>query len=374
MVEGKAANNSTLTATVLRSHAGGYLVYQSESGREFQCAARGRLKKEKVSILAGDIVQLEDVNLESGEAVIAACLPRRNALTRPPLANVDQVIIVQAIHQPEWHPLWCDRYLVHFQLSLPEAAFILCFNKCDLANQDEINSLKEVYESLGYKLYITSAHTGFALDELKDALSGKFSIFAGPSGVGKSSLINALKPGLNLRVGVMENEYGVGRHTTTGTEIYRMPLNTDKSLTWLADTPGFSIAELTHSQPHDIAPLFPEIKALADSCRFADCLHLVEQDCNVLKNLDSINKDRYVSYKTLVGEAKERYLLEQNQSSKKEEHVKFVGGKDEKDTRAKKIPRLHKRYRAISRRTQIQEYSPGKIDLENTDEESEGTD
>ncbi len=375
MVEGKVHKESVLTGTVLRSHAGGYLVYQSKLDRELQCAARGRLKKEQVSIFAGDLVQLEEVNLELSKAVISGCRPRRNSLSRPPLANIDQVVVVQAIHQPEWHPLWCDRYLIHFQLELPEASFILCFNKCDLANQDDIKSLRDVYESLGYKLHITSAYTGFGLEELKSALNGKFSIFAGPSGVGKSSLLNALKPGLNLKVGVMENDYGVGRHTTTATEIYRLPLNRENQPTWLADTPGFSMAELTHSQPHDIPFLFPEIRALADSCRFADCLHLVEQDCNVLKNLNSINKDRYLSYMTLVGESKERYLNELSQSSKKDGEVKFVGGKNEQDERAKKIPRLNKRYRAISRRSKIQQYSPGKIDidvLENETQEEEG--
>ena len=113
--------------------------------------------------------------------------------------------------------------------------------------------------------------------------------------------------------------------------------------------------------------MFPEIRALADSCKFADCLHLVEQDCNVLKNLNSINKDRYLSYVTLVGEAKERYLAEQNQSTKSEGEVKFVGGKNEQDERAKKIPRLNKRYRAISRRSRKQQFSPGKIDLDKGD-------
>jgi ribosome biogenesis GTPase len=369
MVEAKFPKESILTGTVLRSHAGGYLVYQNELDRQLYCAARGRLKKEKVSIFAGDTVQLDDVNLELSEAVISACLPRKNTLSLPPLANVDQVVIVQAIHQPEWHPLWCDRFLVHFELSLPEASFILCFNKCDLANQDEIKSLKDVYESLGYKLHITSARTGFGLEELKSALDGKFSIFAGPSGVGKSTLLNALKPGLNLKTGIMENEYGVGRHTTTATEIYRMPLNAQNKPTWFADTPGFSIAELTHSQPLDIPQLFPEIKALADKCKFADCLHLVEQECNVLKNLSSINKDRYVSYMTLVNESKEKYLEEQKQSSKKESQVKYVGGKNDQDEQAKKVPRLNKRYRAISRRSEIQQYSPGKIDIDVSENE-----
>src|SRR6516164_1108791 len=134
-----------LVGTVLRSHAGGYLVCENELGVDFQCAARGRLKKESVSIFTGDRVELDEVNLELSTAVISARLERENLLSRPPLANVDQIIIVQAIHQPEWNSLWCDRHLVHFQLEVPGADFVLCFNKCDLADEDEVAALRSIY-------------------------------------------------------------------------------------------------------------------------------------------------------------------------------------------------------------------------------------
>ena len=337
--------------TVLRSYVGGYLVYQNELDLELKCTARGRLKKEQVSILAGDRVELEDIDHQSSQALISACLERNNVLSRPPLANIDQVIIVQAIHQPEWHPLWCDRYLVHFQLELPQASFILCFNKCDLANEDDIRALRNTYESLGYKLIIISARTQAGLTELNQELAGKFSILAGPSGVGKSSLLNALKPGLNLKVGIMENEYGVGRHTTAATIIHRLHKGLNSDATWLADTPGFNLAELTLAEPKSIGGLFPEIGALAIDCKYADCLHLVEQDCNVLAHLSEINKERYRSYMVLVEEAREKQKIEQSRSSKLEQQVKLVGGKNE---RAKKIPRLQKHYRSSSRSTEKQ--------------------
>ncbi len=360
-----------LTATVLRSHAGGYLVYQKKLELELYCAARGRLKKEKVSILAGDVVELTELNTELSQAVISAVRPRKNILSRPPVANVDQVVIIQAIHQPEWHPLWCDRFLVHFQLELPDARFLLCFNKCDLANEDDIRSLRNVYESLGYTLHIISARTGFGIGELEKELTGKFSIFAGPSGVGKSTLLNALKPELNIKTGLMENEFGVGRHTTTASEIYRLFKSKQEKPTWIADTPGFSIAELTHTEPLDIAGLFPEIRDLANLCKYDDCLHIIEQECNVLKNLSLINKDRYISYMTLVEESKEKKNTEQSQSTKQEGQVKFVGGKNDQDARAKKIPRLNKRYRTTSRRLAKQQFSPGKIDIEKLKEEKQ---
>ncbi len=347
-----------MEGTVLRSHAGGYLVYQAELDQELVCTARGRLKKENVTILAGDKVELADIKPELSQAHIADCLKRKNVLSRPPLANIDQVIVVQAIHQPEWHPLWCDRYLVHFQLELPRASFVLCFNKCDLACEEDMEILRHTYEGLGYDLVISSAFTGAGLDKLKDRLAGKFSILAGPSGVGKSSLLNVLKPGLNLKTGIMENEYGVGRHTTTASEIYH--LDGIANSTCVADTPGFSLSELTHGQPEKIAPLFPEISELAAQCKYADCLHIVEQECNVLANLGQINKERYRSYMALVEEAREKQKMEQSRSTKSEGKVKMVGGKN-----AKKIPRLQKQYRGSSRRQEKQKMGVRFVESEN---------
>ncbi len=298
---------------------------------------------------------LEDIDRHSLKAQISACQRRNNVLSRPPLANIDQVIIVQAIHQPEWHPLWCDRYLIHFQLELPQVSFVFCFNKCDLANEDDILALRHTYESLGYELIIASARTTVGLTELNQELSGKFSILAGPSGVGKSSLLNALKPGLNLKVGIMENEFGVGRHTTAATVIHRLHKGLNNPATWVADTPGFNLAELNLAEPTEIGRLFPEIRDLAQDCKYADCLHILEQDCNVLAHLTEINKERYRSYMILVQEAKEKQKLGQSRSTKFEEQVKRVGGKDE---RARKIPRLQKHYRASSRRSEKQKLKP----------------
>lgn len=355
-----------VVGVVLRSHAGGYLVYQDELGRDFQCAARGRLKKESVSILTGDRVELDEVNLESSTAVIASVLERANLLSRPPLANVDQVVIVQAIHQPEWNPLWCDRHLVHFQLEVPSASFVLCFNKSDLASIQEIDALRSIYEPLGYRVIIASAKTGFGLTSLAEVLMGKISVLAGQSGVGKSSLLNALRTDLNLRVGEMTNEYGVGRHTTTASEMYRLSDNANSALTWLADTPGFSLAELRHPEPSDVAWLFPEILKLSEDCRFSDCLHLVEIGCNIILNQSKISSVRYQSYSVLVAEAQAQQRVHRETTTKVEAKVKQVGGKE---GRAKAIPRLSNRYRAISRRTEKQRLSrPTPSDEENESE------
>jgi ribosome biogenesis GTPase len=345
--------------TVLRSHAGGYVVYQGEAAREFQCTARGRLKKENVSILTGDKVELDELSLEQATAVIVTRLPRTNVLTRPPLANVDQIVIVQAIHQPDWNPLWCDRHLVHFQLEIPSATFVLCFNKCDLASPEEIEALRSIYEPLGYVVMIVSAKIGDGVNQLNELLRDKVSVFSGPSGVGKSSLLNRLDPQLQLRVGVMENDFGVGRHTTTASELYRLKTVDGVDCAWVADTPGFGVAELRHPAPGDVAMLFPEFTQLADQCRYANCLHILEDDCNVKANLHALREERFKSYCTLVAEAQSEQKMQQDSSNKVEANVKLVGGKE---GRAKVIPRLNGRYRAPSRRSEKQKLIVTEID------------
>ncbi len=341
----------------MRSHAGGCLVYQVDLAVDLQCSIRGRLKKEGISILTGDKIELDEIDEESRTAVISARLVRENYLSRPPLANVDQVIIVQAIHQPEWNSLWCDRYLVHFQIEAPSVPVILCLNKSDLAQVDETEAVKNIYEALGYTVIVVSAYTRAGVDELAAFMTGKLSVLTGPSGVGKSSLLNVLEPSLNLKVGVMENEFGVGRHTTTASEIYRLKdgLNFKGAVTWVADTPGFSLAELQHPEPLDVGLLFPEISELSQLCKFSNCLHLVEHDCNVLANLDRAGKlapERYQSYVVLVNEALAEQKLRQETSTKEESSVKSMAGKE---GRAKKIPKLSGRYRAPSRRTEKQQ-------------------
>lgn len=370
-----------VVGTVLRSHAGGYLVYLSEKDITLQCQARGRLKKERVSILTGDRVELADLDFDQQTGLITACLPRWSLLSRPQIANVDQVVIVQAVRQPEWNQLWCDRYIVHFQLELPDCTPVLCFNKCDLVDQEVARTLRRVYESLGYRVLMVSARTGSGIEELATMLENKITVFAGPSGVGKSSLLNALEPSLNLKIGVMDNEYGVGRHTTTYSEIYRV--NRAGGQAWVADTPGFNLAELRHPEPVDVMWQFPEVINLSSECRFSNCLHLVETGCNVIDKVVEldiceaydgsqvppplVSRQRYDNYVTIVNEAQQEQSLLRETSTKKESSVKQVGGRKGK---AVSIPRLSGRYRAESRRTQKQRLDAG-ISTEDDDEPTE---
>lgn len=341
------------------------MVHSDELGVTLQCATRGRLKKERVSVLTGDRVELDEIDAARGSAVISARLDRQNLLSRPPIANVDQVIIVQALHQPEWNPLLCDRYLVHYQLEVPSALPILCVNKCDIAASDDLTTLQKIYEPLGYSVIFVSAVTGQSMRQFVELLTGKVSVLAGPSGVGKSSLINYLDPELHLKVGVVDEDVQLGRHTTTYSELYPIraaAASADQS-SWVADTPGFNLSELKHPEPYDVFFQFPELTELYEKCRFSNCMHLVEQDCNVLANLDKIADSRYQSYKTLVAEAQSELKLRQETSQKTESSVKVVGGRKD---RGVVVPRLAGRYRAASRRTEKQQLS--ELTAEQTDE------
>lgn len=358
--------------TVLRSHAGGYLVFETQSMASLFCQARKRLKKERVSILTGDRVELVDVDFEKGTATITGCCDRWSELTRPPLANVDQVVIVQAVRQPEWNQLWCDRYIVHFQLELPDAKPILCFNKCDLIDEDQTQTLRGIYEPLGYNVVFLSAITGAGLDDLTAHLAGKITVFAGPSGVGKSSILNKLDPSLQLKIGVMDNDFGVGRQTTTYSKLYQVFSDIcPETPTWVADTPGFNLQEIKYPMPADVMWEFPEIAALCNDCKFSNCLHLVESECKVIENIVEegesqptngkvdaplpVTRARYENYVLLQAEAQEVYNQWRSTSSKVDTGVKTTGGEKGK---GRAIPKLNLATRSESRRREKQKYKP----------------
>ncbi len=368
----ESVSSEGAVGTVIRSHAGGYLVFQPELDINLLCQARGRLKKEGVSIVTGDRVTLDDIDPEKGTGVITSCLERENLLSRPLLANVDQVIIVQAIHQPDWNALVCDRYLVHFQLEVRSSLPVLCFNKSDLASEDDKKTLRSIYEPLGYLVTIVSAITGEGMDRLADLLVSKTTVFAGPSGAGKSTLLNRLDPELRLKIGIMENDFGVGRHTTTSSELYRISkrqlrlLGVDEeSVAWIVDTPGFGLSEFKHPEPLDIVWQFPDLAKLAIDCKYSDCTHLVEQGCNVLANLEQIDPIRFDNYSIMVKESQSEKFILRDTSKKVESAVKSVGGKQGK---AVHVPLLSHRYRSKAKNTERQQLKRS-TDLVDDDEE-----
>ncbi len=347
----KYLNNSQFSQSqlglVLRSHAGGYLVHLPILNTVILCQARGRLKKEKINILTGDIVEIADLqevlSAKKHSALIVKRLDRNNQLPRPPIVNLNQVVLVMSLKNPYPNLELLDKLILHFELYLDESRPILCFNKLDIADNDTIETLKNIYGKLNYRMVFISALTGAGLNDLKILLTDSITVFTGPSGVGKSSLLNLLYPDLALKTASEQSLYG--KHTTTCTQLYEIQ-GSDNHYSWIADTPGFNLEELDCPQPNLIAYYFKDILALANDCKYSNCLHISEDNCNVIANLDKISNSRYESYKNLIPIALEKQKALKSVSTKNESRIKIVYGKDNTIT---KIPLLKKQVKFSSK-------------------------
>ncbi len=260
------------------------------------CSFRGRLRLEDSQVHAGDLVHVSRMD---GICMVDRIVPRKNLLTRPPIANVDQAILVTAITQPPLDLVYLDRVLV--QLEFEGIQGVLCVNKHDIENHDEMRNLRTIYSSAGYRCLFTSAVTGYGLDELATLFCGRITVFAGQSGGGKSKLISALS-GIRLRTGELSQAYR-GRHTTRWIKLIRTFGDG-----YVADTPGFSRLELVDVPPHELGFLYPEMKKHASFCHFPRCLHKTESRCAVRDALEKgeITQERYSNYLVLLEEAVER--------------------------------------------------------------------
>lgn len=283
---------------VLRSYSN---VYYVDTGEEIlECRPRGRLKLRDQRVLAGDQVRVSPAG--PGLGAIDEILPRKNSLTRPAVANVDRVVLVFALREPDPDLLLLDRFLVRLaQEELPAA---LCFNKSDLAREGEAGDLRRVYQSLVDQFLTVSAVTGEGLDDLRSTLAGRISVLAGPSGAGKSSLLNALDPSLELRTGQVSRKVRRGTHTTRHVALIPAGRNG-----LVADTPGFTHLELQDLSPADVGWHYPEIALLAPDCRFSGCLHRAEPDCRVKEAVAAgrLDPGRYERYLTLLSEVEASY-------------------------------------------------------------------
>lgn len=314
----------------------------------YECKIREKLKKEKAEIFVGDLVTIDDVKTLSKHAVIVEILERKNYLPRPCIANIDQVIVIASVKEPELDFTQLNRYLV--QASINNIPAIICINKSDIMNNESLkDEVFNIYEPLGYKVIFTCAITGMGIDELLIHMNNKVSVFCGNSGVGKSSILNRISPDLNLRTGEVSSKMSRGKHTTRHVEIIDMEVLGNKIN--VADTPGFSYLRFDSLLPVDIAPHFPEIKKYLEDCYFSDCLHLHESKCNVLNNMDKIVSSRYESYKTFVSEAFEFKKQLTYSGHKVEKRTKTMdSGQSEKI----KIVKLGSQQREKSRKTNKQ--------------------
>ena len=279
---------------VVIKNMNGYFYVQTPNGDVHECKVRGRLKKERYSLLVGDSVTITE------DSWIDTIEPRRNSLRRPAIANIDQVIVVVAAREPDIHPLLLDRLLVMIHHShIPP---VLVINKYDLHTEDTVK-LKSVYEKIGYTVLCTSTYTGEGIDELRYVLHGKISAFAGPSGVGKSSLLNAVDPNFAFQTGAVSDKIKRGRHTTRHASLYSL----DES-SFIMDTPGFSALEHTGMTVEELVHTFPEFGDHDRGCKFSPCSHSHEPICSVKEALagGQISEQRYQSYLTIKSELEDQ--------------------------------------------------------------------
>ena len=284
---------------IVKGIAGFYYV-DTEDGI-FECRAKGIFRNQKVKPLVGDLVELEVLSQEEKEGSVISILPRKSELIRPAVANVDQALVIFALVSPKPNFNLLDRFLVLMEKQGIPA--LICMNKTDLASDEMIAEVRKRYRNSGYPLLFVSAAQKEGIEAIREYLRGKTTTVAGPSGVGKSSLINLLQDGVQMQTGAVSEKIERGRHTTRHTEL--MWVEED---TYILDTPGFSSIELFGIEKEELGGYFPEIAAHAGNCRFRGCAHLAEPDCAVKEAVDNgeISKGRYENYQLLYEDLKKK--------------------------------------------------------------------
>lgn len=289
---------------IIKGIAGFYYI-ETHDARIYECKAKGIFRKDNVKPLVGDNVMIDIIDEENKKGNITEILPRKNRLLRPPVANVDQAVILFAIVKPDPNYNLLDRFLIMMrQQNLP---VIICFNKQDIATKEEQQELYNAYEKCGYKVLFISVKEEKGLDELKELLRGKTTTLAGPSGVGKSSLLNKLVPDALMQTGELSRKIDRGKNTTRHSELfYVSELSQGDEETYLFDTPGFTSLNLNDVTTDNLMQYYPEFEEYEPECRFGGCSHIAEPDCGVKNALSEgkISAVRYENYKIIYEDLK----------------------------------------------------------------------
>ena len=285
---------------IIKGIAGFYYVNVVEFG-VYECKAKGIFRKEKQKPLVGDNVEIEVLDEETMTGNITALLPRKNELIRPTVANIDQALVVFAVTRPSPHFNLLDRFLV--MMERQDIPVVLCFNKEDIAEDEQVEKLRSVYEGCGYPCVFTSALEERNIEKIKELLKGKTTVIAGPSGVGKSSLINILNPDAKMETGDISSKIERGKHTTRHSELFTIAQDS-----YIMDTPGFSSLYVNDFEKEELKYYFPEFDPYEGTCRFLGCDHVHEPDCAVKAAVEAgeIHEIRYKDYLEMYEELKSK--------------------------------------------------------------------
>ena len=283
---------------IIKGIAGFYYIHVPEHG-VYECKAKGGFRNQKIKPLVGDMVEFDVIDEAEKKGNIVLILPRLNALIRPSVANVAQAMIIFAIQEPEPNLGLLDRFLITMQQQ--DLKTIICFNKCDLTSETRRQELTEIYQGCGYEVLFISVEKQQGIDAVREKLKGMTTVLAGPSGVGKSSLMNQLNPQLEVQTGAVSEKIKRGRHTTRHSEIFYLGEDT-----YLMDTRGFTSLYVKDVEADELKYYYSEFEPYEGKCRFNGCAHVHEPDCAVKTAVGEgiIHKLRYDSYINLYEELK----------------------------------------------------------------------
>lgn len=284
---------------IIKGIAGFYYVYTVTGVVE--CKAKGIFRKDKIKPLVGDNVEIQIIDEKELTGNIINILPRNNALIRPASANIDQALVIFAIVKPNPNYNLLDRFLITMEKQgLPS---VICFNKKDIATPEEEEELRNAYGGCGYQVLFVSGAKEEGMEEIRSCLQGKTTVVAGPSGVGKSTIINALYPQANMETGEISKKIERGKHTTRHAQLFALD-----SETFIMDTPGFTSLSLGDMEKEELAEYYPEFAEYEVNCKFGGCAHLSEPVCGIKEALSEgkISRVRYDNYAVLYEELKNR--------------------------------------------------------------------
>ncbi len=287
---------------------GGFYYIHLHDNRVFECKAKGVFRNQGIKPSVGDDVEIDVIDDAALQGNIVDILPRKNKLVRPAVSNVDQAVIIFALSNPEPNYNLLDRFLIMMEQQGVET--IICLNKADIADSDEAARIKEIYEACGYKVFVTSTcmpqndtDDKSGIEGLRESIKGRTTVFAGPSGVGKSSLLNVMQPDAQAKTGAVSDRIKRGKHTTRHSELMYVCEDT-----FIMDTPGFSSLNVEHVEPDALKEYYNEFALYSGACRFHGCLHINEPDCGVKRALCDrlISSLRYDNYRQIYEELKSK--------------------------------------------------------------------